>query len=258
MPAIGYRSVTIHREQYDVLKSIAKQKDKTITELVEMLIELYSKPYVRAFIDEVASSKEEISSTKFGFEEPFHSFVLDERNVKHYESTSWIRTEDYVKKMRESMLARKMKDRIQDDDEFKIDKIFVISRDSWNKKEVWRWIAEWAYLRFLREKQLNLFFLKEKTADEVLAIEGETDQEKRKCYDMGIYKLGIDLVDPWDTVGYLPINKNSDPGRYKRFRLGEDPEEVKKAERYFDDLKKKAQPIKKLEDIEKLQGQPYD
>lgn len=257
MPAIGYRSVTIHQEQYDVLKNIAQQKDKTITELIEMLIEMYSKPYVRAFIDEVAS-KEEPPGTKLGFEAPFHNFVLDRRNIKHYESTSWVRTEDYVKKMRDSMLGHKISDRIRDDDEFKVDKIFILSRDSWNEKEVWRWIAEWTYLRFLREKQLNIFVLKEKTADKIFAINEKINQEKRKYYDMGIYKLTRDKPDPWDTVGYLTINEHSKPGPYIRIRRGDDPEEVERAERYFTILEKKAQPIKSLEDIEKLQKQSYD
>jgi hypothetical protein len=256
MPATGYRSVTIHQEQHDILKTIAAQKDKAVTELVEMLIELYSKPYVRAFIDEAASS-EEGSGTGLGFEAPFHDFVLDLRNIKNYESTSWIRTEDYVKKMHDSLLGRKISDRIRDDDEFKVDKIFILSPDSWNKKEVWRWIAEWAYLRFLRERQLNLFVLKEKTAEEMLAIRGKVDEEKRKYYDMGIYKLAKDIADPWDTVGYLTIDDHSNPRAYRRFRVGEDAEEVKRAERFFGDLKKKAQLIRNLEDIETLQQQSY-
>ena len=257
MPATGYRSVTVHQEQYDVLKTIAHQKDKAITELIEMLIEMYSKPYVRAFIDEVAS-KEEPPGTKLGFEAPFYSFVLDRRNIKHYESTSWVRTEDYVKKMCDSMLGRKISDRIRDDDEFKVDKIFILSRDSWNKKEVWRWIAEWAYLRFLREKQLSIFVLKEKTADEMLATKEKVNQEKRKYYDMGIYKLAQDIPDPWDTVGYLTIDDHSRPGPYTRIRRSDDVEEVKRAQRYFADFKKKAEPIENLGDIERLQKQPYD
>jgi len=256
MPATGYKSLTVRQELYEVIKDIAKEKNKNITELVEMLIELYNKPYVRAFIDEVASS-EEMPATKPLFVEPFHDFVLDRRYIKHYESTSWIRTEDYVKKMRESMLGPEISKRIRDDDNFKVDKIFILSQDSWNKKEVLRWIAEWAYVRFLREKQVNMFVLKEKTAEEVLAIK-DGDKEKRKYYDMGIYRLSEDLLDPWDTVGYLKIDEHSNPGPYKRIRRSEDSEELKRAEKYFAELKKKAQPIENLEDIEKLRKQPYD
>lgn len=251
MPAAGYRSVTVRQKQYDALKTIANQRGKSIMELLEMLIEQYSRPYVRAIIDEIAASKS-------GFEAPYHAFVLDSK-TKHYQSTSWVRTEEYVNRMRDPML-RKIEDRIRNDDELNVDKIFILSPDSWNKKEVWRWIAEWLTFRYLREKQLRIFVLKEKTAGEILATKQKGDQKttQRKYYDMGIYQLAQDISDPWDTVGYLKIDDQSRPGQYTRIRRCDDVEEVKRAERYFADFKKKAQAIENMGDIERLQKQSYD
>lgn len=251
MPANGYKSVTVHKKQYEVLKTIAKQKDISISELVKMLIEQYSRPYVRAMIDEIAASRP-------GFEVPYYAFVLDSK-VKDYESTAWVRTEDYVKRMRSPMLYE-LNDRIRHDLEFNVDKIFILPRNSWSKKEVWKWIAEWLTFRFLREKQIRIFVIKEKTADKALKITEKAGQKTTqiKYYDMGIYGEARDKPASEVVVGYLEIDSQSRSGRYRRISSHDDAEEIKRAKRYFGELKKCAQAIENMGDIEKLQKQPYD
>lgn len=240
MPTNGYKSVTIHQKQYDTLKNIANQKGISIAKLIKILIEQYSRPYVRAMIDEIAANSPD-------FEVPYHAFVLDSK-IKNYESTAWVRTENYVKRMRSPMLFE-IEDRIRHDNEFNVDKIFIISRNAWSKKEVWKWIAEWLTFRFLREKQIRIFALKEKIADKILTTQIQ-------YYDMGIYGEARDKPAPEVVVGYLEIDSQSRPGKYRRISSHDDAEEIKRAKRYFGELKKRAQAIENMGDIEKLQEQP--
>lgn len=249
MPVAGYRSVTIHQKYYDALRAIAEQKEISVTELIEKLIDQYSRPYIRAMIDEIAAKERD-------FKEPYHAFVLDSK-IRYYKSTSWVRTEDYVKRMRDPMLGD-LADRIRKDDEFNIDKIFIISKDSWCNREVWKWITDWLTFGLFREKQLRIFVLKQITAGRILAGMERDDQKREQYYDMGIYGETRDKPDHETVVGYLQIDSQSRPGEYKRISSCDEAEEVKKAERYFGELKKGAQPIESSEDIEMLRKQPYD
>jgi hypothetical protein len=249
MPAAGYRSITVHQKYYDALRIIADQKDISVTELIERLIDQYSRPYIRAMIDEIAAKERD-------FKEPYHAFVLDSK-IKHYKSTAWVRTEDYVKRMRDPMLGD-LADRIRKDDEFNIDKIFILSQNSWSKREVWKWISDWLTFGLFREKQIRIFVLKQKIADKILATMEKDDQKRKQYYDMGIYGEARDKPDSETVVGYLEIDSQSRPGKYKRISSCDDAEEVKRAERHFGELKKGAQAIESSGDIEKLQQQLYD
>lgn len=250
MPATGYRSVTVHQKYYDDLKSIAHQKGISITELIEKLIKQYSRPYIRATLEMITADKPD-------FKAPYHAFVLDRENTKYYESTAWVRTEDYAKRMHVPMLLE-LEDRFYQDDEFTVNKIFILSQNSWSKKAVWEWINQWLAFRSLRKKQLSIFVLKEKIADEIIATLEKDDQKRKRYFDMGIYVEARGKRAPDDTVGYLEIDSRSHPGDYKLIRFHDDAEEVNRAERYFGELKKNAQAIEDILDLAKLQQTPYD
>lgn len=249
MPAAGYRSITVHQKYYDALRIIAHQKNISIKELVEELIEQYSRPYVRAMI-------EKITADEPGFEAPYHAFVLDSK-IKYYESTSWVRTEDYAERMRGPMLLE-LAERIRHDDEFNIDKVFILSQNSWNKKKVLKWIREWLTFRFLRERQIRIFVLREKNADEILAAMEKDDQKRTQYYDMGIYGEDRDQPTPEVVAGFLEVDSQSRPGEYRLFLSLDEAEEVRKADKYFEELKKRAQTIEDERDLANLQEQSYD
>jgi hypothetical protein len=249
MPAPGYRSVTVHQKHYDALKSIADRKDTSITELLGKLIEQYSRPYVRAMIEKITANEPD-------FEAPYHAFVLDPK-IKYYASTSWVRTEDYAERMRGPMLLE-LAERIRVDDDFSIEKILILSQDSWNKKKVLKWIREWLTFRFLRENQIRIFVLKQKIADKMLASVEKDDQKRRQYYDMGIYAEARDKPAPEEVVGFLEIDSQSRPGNYGLVLSLKDPAETKRAEKYFGELRKWATIIEDERDLAKLQEQSYD
>lgn len=248
MPTAGYRSVTVHQKHYDALRSIADQKGTSITELLEKLIEQYSRPYVRAMIEKITANEPD-------FEAPYHAFVLDPQ-IKYYASTSWVRTEDYAERMRGPMLLE-LAERIRKDDEFSIEKILILSQDSWNKKNVLKWIREWLTFRFLRENQIRIFVLKQKVADEILAAVEKDDQKRRQYYDMGIYGEARDKPAPEDVVGFLEIDPQSRPKEYRLVLSLKDAATVKRAEKYFGEFRKCATVIEDERDLAKLQGKSY-
>jgi hypothetical protein len=249
MPAAGYRSITVHQKYYDALRIIANQKGISITELIEQLIEQYSRPYVRAMIEKSVADEPD-------FEEAYHAFVLDPK-IKYYESTSWVRTEEYAQRMRGPMLLE-LAQRILRDDEFNVDKIFILSKDSWNKREVLKWIREWLTFRFVREKQIRLFVLKENIAEKTLAPSLRDAKIREKYYDMGIYGESRGTLSPETVVGFLEIDPKSRPKEYKLILLRNDVEEVKRAEKYFEEFMKHAQVVEDERDLAKLQEQSYE
>jgi hypothetical protein len=250
LPARGYKSVTVGQKYYDDFKEIADKKHMPVAKLAEWLIEQYSRPYIRALIDEVATKKR-------GFEVPYQDFVLDPK-IKDYKSTAWVRSEDYVKQVGFAYLV--IEDRVRHDDEFKAERVFIVSQNSWDKKEVWKMIGEWLIFRFLREEQFKIFVLREKIADKILTIKDKDDQQKTltKYYDMGIYAEARDKPTVEVVVGYLEINPQSRPGEYARVSSLDNPKEIKDAERYFAELEKHAQIIENAADLEKLEKQSYD
>ena len=249
MPAVGYRSVTIPQKYYDALRLIAEQNDSSITEVLVKLIDQFSRPYVRAMIEKITSNEPD-------FEAPYHAFVLDLK-IKYYASTSWVRTENYVERMRGPMLLE-FAERIRTDDDFKIDKIFVLSDESWNKNNVLKWIREWLTFRFLRENQIRIFTIKQKTAEKILLPMEKDEKKREQYYDMGIYGEARDKPTPETTVGFLDIDVHSRPREYKLVSSLKEPKEVKTAERYFEELRKSANVVEDERDIMKLQEQSYN
>lgn len=249
MPTPGFKSVSLHQKYYDALSEIAKQKNVSVTTLLETLVGQYSEPYVRAVI-------EQITTNRTDFKAPYHEFVQDLK-IKRYQSTSWVRTEEYVERMRYPMLLD-LESRIRKDNALDIDKVFILSKESWGKKEVWKWITQWLTFKFYREDQINLFVIREKVAAEILAAR-EPDEEKRKrYYDMGIYAVERDKWSPNDAVGFLKIGTRSEPDGYDLVRFGDDTKEVKRAEDCFEVLQRKARSVKDIIDLRELQQEDYD
>lgn len=254
MPTPGYRSVTIHQKHYEDAQIIANQKSLSVSDLFEWLLDQFSQPYVRAVVELVTADK---GSNKPKFVAPFHAFVLDERKVKFYQSVSWVRTPEYAKRMHEPLL-RELENRFYKDDEFNVDKLFILSSESWKTKEVWEWINQWLAFRSLRKKQLRIFVLRQKTAEGILRKLEKDDERRKRYFDMGIYKAAQGKQDSNDTVGFLEIKTQSQPGDYTLFRAREDAKEVETAERYFDALKRSAERIEGIESLPMLEKQSYD
>lgn len=249
MPADGYKSITVRSKYYVALKAIADNKNTSITQIVESLVEKYSRPFIRAMIDEITARNR-------SFHVPYEDFVLDPK-IKIYESTAWVRSEAYTKHVGHHMLV--IEDRVRHDPEFKAERVFIVPQISWEKKGVWKMIGEWLLFRFLREDQFSIFVIRENRVEKILTIEDKDGQEKNltKYYDMGIYAEPRDKQNAETVVGFLEVDAQSRPGQYTRFSSKVDPKEIENAEKYFKKLRKHAQIIEDTEDLEKLEKQPY-
>jgi len=237
MPAKGFTSVSIHRDKYETIKKIADLEGQTITQLIEHLITQYSSPEKRALIDETISNG--FKKIEWKWPGPYEEIILDP-NIKHYRSTAWIRSKEYITKAGPPLW--KLDKRVREDEKFSVDRLFVISQNAWGSKEVWEWVANWLIYCFLRLEKFKIFVVKEK------------DAVKKKIpdryYDMGIYG------EPPRIVGYLVLDQKSNPISYT-WVSPLDEEELEKASRYFKDLKSCAYTVKSYEDFEKLRNQVY-
>jgi hypothetical protein len=246
----GRKSVTISDRSYDHLKTLARNKEMSATELAEFLVDQYSRPYVRAFIDETARGAP--------WQKTYEDIVLDPK-IKSYQSTVWVRTKDYVDNVGPPYWT--IDKRIRDpDDLFSHEKIFIISRNSWDKKEVWDWIGYWLIYCSLREEKFRLFIIKEKDADPI-ATDKDTARILSQYYDMGIYKEAPDKGGSEDMVGFLQIDEKSRPSArppYVRFSSRVNAAIIRDAEKYFGCFKKCAQTMKTIEDFVRLRNQQYD
>ena len=254
MPTSGYKSVTIHQKDYEDAQIIANQKKISVSELFEWLLTQFSQPYVRAMVEYYTPDKD---PNKPLFVNPYHAFVLNENEVKYYQSVSWVLTPEYAKIMHEPLL-RALENRVYSDDEFNVDKLFILSSESWKTKEVWEWINQWWGYSSLRKRQFRIFVLRQKTAEEILRKLEKDDERRKRYFDMGIYRAAQETQDPYDSVGFLEIKAQSQPGDYKLFRADKAPIEVETAERYFDALKRSADRIESNESLPMLEKQSYD
>lgn len=219
---------------------MALNKKLSVSELTEFLVEQYSRPYVRAFIDETAKGGR-------GWQEAYEDIVLDQK-IKSYISTAWIRTKEYIVNVGRPlwMIDR----RSREDESFNVEKMFIISPNSWYEKDIWEWIGYWL-IYCIREERFRIFIVKEKDAY-------QATNNVTKYYDMGIYKEASDREEAEVVVGYLTIDEKSNPGPYQRFSSRDTPEEKSNAEHYYKELKKCAQTMKTIEDFTRIRAQDYD
>jgi len=247
MPVPGRKSVTISEKMYDLLRTLARKKEMSATELAEFLIDQYSRPFIRTFIDEIAKG--------VGLQEAYEDIVLDQR-IRGYLSTCWIRTKDYIHNV--GPIYWVIDKRLRNpQDLLRVEKLFMISRSSWSIKEVWDYIGYWLIYCSLPEEKFKMFIIKEKDADQRV-IEKDTGKILSQYYDMGIYKETPEKKSSEVIVGFLQINENSRPGPYKRFSSRESLKVTMDAEKYFKDLKDHVQQIRTIEDFMRLRNQKYD
>jgi len=215
MPVKGYTSVTVKEEIYEKIKAIAREKDETIAAVIEQLLALYEPPSPPAplIAQEVRPER-----TEWKWPGPYEQVILDKR-VQHYMSTAWIRTAGYIEKVATPQYGPALMERIQKEEGFKVEKLFVVSEKAWDKREVWNWILVWLTLQFSYPTRVVAYVVKEKRAID----EGINDD----YFDMGIYGRGL--------VGFLDIKPDSSYGKYMwEF----DENEVKLALDAFEKLKK--------------------
>jgi hypothetical protein len=231
----GFTSISIHKEKYDILKAIAQQKGLAVTKLAEWLISQYSRPDIRAMIDE------ELRRAEYDWPGPYLDIVTNP-DIKNYKSTAWVRTEDYIDNVGSQLW--KIDRRFHDDDKFKVERVVILSSNAWLKKRVWTWIGNWLVYNFLRPENFKLFIVREKDL-----IQKGIDQ---KCYDMGIYG------EPPVGIGYLDLTKASTTESYTYVPVGPDDKEAKKAEKCFDEIKRCGQAIDTDEGFRIIRKQPYN
>jgi hypothetical protein len=235
---------------YERLKALARKKEMSATELAEFLINQYSQPYTRAFIDEEAKGKK--------WQEIYEDIILDPK-IECYQSTCWVRTPDYIRNVGPPYwtIDRRLRN---PEDPFNVERMFIISKDSWGRKEVMEWLSYWAIVCFSARAKFRIFIIKEKDADRIVT-DKNTGQVLSKYYDMGIYRSAPGKGSAWIFVGFLQIDEESRPvlpDPYKRYSSSDSPTIVKDAEKYFKDLKEHALAMESSKDFAKLQKQPYD
>ncbi|MEM2146439.1 MAG: hypothetical protein QW279_13840 [Candidatus Jordarchaeaceae archaeon] len=246
MPVPGRKSITISEDTYQTLRTLARKREMSATELAEFLIDQYSQPFIRTFIDEIARGA--------GLQESYEDIISDTK-IGCYLSTCWIRTKDYIKNI--GPIYWVIDKRLRNPNDLVIvEKIFIISRSSWSIKEVWDYIGYWLIYCSLPEEKFKLFIIKEKDADRI-AIEKDTGRILSEYYDMGIYKEISEKKSPDVIVGFLSIDEESRPGPYRKFFSIDSPEVTMNAERYFEALKTGAYHLKTIQDFVELQKQKY-
>jgi len=238
MPAKGFTSISIHKDKYEMIKEIADLQGQTVTQLIEHLVTQYLRPEKRALIDgTISSGFTRVEWSKWPG--PYEDIILDP-NVKHYRSTAWIRSKEYITKAGPPLW--KIDKRVREDEKFSVDRLFVMSQSAWGSNEVWEWTANWLIYCFLRLEKFKIFVVKEKDAVEKKIPD--------RYYDMGIYG------DPPIIVGYLRLDPKSNPISYT-WVSPLDTDETENASRYFKELRSCAYAVKSFEDFEKLRKQAY-
>jgi hypothetical protein len=227
MPRKGFKVISVHDTIYDKIKRSAKSEKMNIAEFIENLVNKYEPPpSPPPFLGEESVE-----------EKPKHGFlawpwpgpyvrVVTAPQVTEYKSTAWVLSEQYPEKVGLPQLDPNILKRIQDEkDEFKMEKILVISQKAWDKVEVWRWIFEWFYQSVKYEKKLQLLVVNEKSVP--------PNTIDKKYYDMGIYGDEIvaflTLLEGWERE---PKNLS--------YAWHFDPPEIEKAKATFEKLKNHA------------------
>ena len=188
-----YTSITVKNDLYDRIKKIADPRGMSAAEVVDDLVAYYERNPIPLRVDIKPAEAE----FKWEWPGPYLQIITDPR-VGDYRSTAWIRTGGYVETIGAPQWRPEIRERLESDDEFKIEKIFLLSPKVWEEKKVWAWIFDWHSVSFTYKERVQYFVVKEEDA----RAEG-IDPE---YYDMGIY--GDKLV------GFLTVNEKSEPEVY--------------------------------------------
>lgn len=250
-----YKTATMKRETYQKLQDIAKDQDKSVSKVIEEMVEEHDRSALLLGIFGLGGS---VSSNPNAWRE--HAIlreILKDKRIKFYKSASWVRSEEYPEKVdpplqlpdrsypdmaHSKQWPDTLEERIARDPEFRFEKLLIISQEALEekssasvfKKRVMDWACGW-YLREERyPEKVEVVAVEQKDADALLGINREaTESEraqadaKRKFYDMGLYKpVGL---------GFLSIDPKSEPGS---FEFKTDTLSLKQADDIFDKLKK--------------------
>jgi hypothetical protein len=216
-----FTSITVPKETWKKLKDRSKSLNTSLAKLIEQLL------------DESAHApilgRKDVSSAAWKWPGPYTQVVLDPR-VTRYKSTAWVRTQEYVEKVLGPQWLPSVVKRVETDEEFELEMIFILSKESWGQAGVWDWITRWLTMEWRDPKRVHIYVVEEKSALEALEIkESEIDNPKKtKHLDMGIYGEGL--------VGFLEVNKDSSIGPYTWIFNLVEIEEAKKA---FEKIKAK-------------------
>lgn len=154
------------------------------------------------------------------FSWPSRAFTELCSQMNWYRSTEWIRSENHAATIGEYQWPLTLKERIKTYEQFKFEKILIISEDLWESPETWRWV--WKVFSIANDnpsREITTHVTKEKKAKGASIDPG--------YFDMGIYKVG----DQNPFIGFLDHRRN--PPEYK-WRLEDDS--CKGAEKAFAEL----------------------
>lgn len=235
MPKEGFKVISVREETYNKIKELAKRS--TLTTFVDELVKHYRPPLSRP---EKGTNDLFIGSIWPG---PYLAFVTDPETTD-YKSTAWIYDEKYPDVVGLPQVDPRILDRIHDaKDEFKMEKMVIVSQQAWEKAEVWKWILYWFSMSVRYEKKLKLFVVYE--------TEVPTETVERKYLDMGIYESKNEEKEACAFLNLSPGWEHDESAR--QYVVYFDPSEIDKANTAFEELKKHAMNQSELFDqFEKL------
>lgn len=224
--------ITVHEQTYKEIKGLAESRKCTIPEVIRELVRQYKPPlHPPPLFEEEAVDKPK--QTVWDWPGPYVR-VVTAPQVEHYCSTAWILTEDYPDTVGRPQWDPAILERVmrahQGKEKFSVEKILIVSPEAWSKKRVWDWVSEWFVMDFAYGKAAKVFVVPQR------ALEDKKTEECRdidpKYYDMGIYGN--------EMVAFLTLGKDyaSKQGKGIQFLWDFDPEEIKKAQKIFEELKK--------------------
>jgi len=225
MPVKGFKVITVHDETYHKIKELAESRKYTISHFIEELVKQYKlPPSPPPFLEEKEIEKPR--QAIWTWPGPYVQ-VVTAPQVEHYRSTAWILTEDYPDVVGRPQWAPAIMERImrahRGEEDFKIEKMLIISPKAWDKIAVWKWVGEWFSANFAYGDIVKVFVVREKDL--------ENKGIAPKYYDMGIY--GDELV------GFLTLGK--DWARHPRegllYAWDFDPTKIKESQDAFEKLK---------------------
>jgi hypothetical protein len=218
LPKEGFKVISVREETYNKIKKLAKEL--TLTAFVDDLVRHYKPPLFRP---ERGRNDLFIGSIWPG---PYLAFVTDPETTD-YKSTAWISSEKYPDVVGLPQVDPSILDRIHNaEDEFKMEKMVIVSQQAWKKAEVWKWILFWFSMSVRYEKKLKLFVVYEKEVPKTV---------ERKYYDMGIYESKKEEKEACAFLNLAPGWEHDENQR--QYVVYFDPMEIDKAKTSFEELK---------------------
>jgi len=239
-PGSGYVTVTIPKELYkavqDKIESLKKnkialeeygEKLESVSRFMGFLFEQFLDSYNLNYVLERLG----LHGGTLELDWPSKAFTELCGQMDWYKSTEWIRSDNHAETIGELEWPQTLKDRIKSYEQFKFEKILVISEDVWESPDTWRWV--WKVFSIKNEnpdREITILVTKEKAAREARVNE--------MFFDMGIYKVG----EEQPIIGFLD-HKHVPPQYHWRL----DPDRCfTDSEKAFAELGKMAEPFESI------------